>query len=391
MSVTENRQRIQTIAEAFAEKFLEPVAAELDRSGNFPRAIFAQLARKQLLALPVARHAGFVAHVETLRTLSHACPAAASIVNHHALAAYAVFKWGSAAQKTLHLARLAEGEQLGALAFPDSGAEALTGAGGGTLNGKASFVRNAGVADVYICFATITGPAALGPVAFIAEGRTAGISVGPRYRTMGLRGCPVADVTFRNVALDPACILGSAEDGPAILSTLLAAKALGTAAQTVGIGQTAARQAAASAERRVQFGHPIATLQPILAMLEDITTDLHLAWLGILHAAQCFEDGVPFIAEAERAQSFLGRVGQQFLIDAIQIEGGLGISETPPPHHTGAIPLARMFRDMAGTTLCDTPVRAWGLNHSNQGQGSFATVARDAPFWRDDPPLMHSP
>jgi alkylation response protein AidB-like acyl-CoA dehydrogenase len=54
-------------------------------------------------------------------------------------------------------------------------------------------------------------------------------------------------------------------------------------------------------------------------------------------------------------KSFLGRVGAKMLIDAIQVEGGMGISETVPKHIPLSLPLARMFRDIAGTTLLDAP------------------------------------
>ncbi len=33
----------------------------------------------------------------------------------------------------------------------------------------------------------------------------------------------------------------------------------------------------------------------------------------------------------------------------------MGICETAPPHFKGTLPLARMFRDIAGITLCDAP------------------------------------
>jgi alkylation response protein AidB-like acyl-CoA dehydrogenase len=79
--------KTQTSAAAFADEFLEPIAADLDKTGNFPRPLLAELARQQLLALPTEKSAGFTAHVETLQTLSQACPAVASILNNHALAA----------------------------------------------------------------------------------------------------------------------------------------------------------------------------------------------------------------------------------------------------------------------------------------------------------------
>jgi butyryl-CoA dehydrogenase len=363
-SLTENLQRIRASAVAFADEFLEPIAADLDRSGNFPQALVAELARQQLLTLPAAGHAGFVAHVETLETLSQACPAVASFLNNHALAAYAIFKWGSDAQKSAHLSELGEGEKLGALALNESGpalgigADALMGVLSGgklTLNGRKVFVRNAGVADVYVGFASVGGPGAPSVTGFIVDAKTPGISVGASHFTMGLRGCPVADVIFKNVMLDEASLLGTSKDGPAMLAELLSALALGDAAQTVGIGKAAARHAAAAARHRIQFGHPIATLQAIQQLLAEIAADAHLAWLGVRHAAQLTDDGAPFAVEAAMVKSFLGRFGQKILIDAIQIEGGMGICEVAPPHFEGTLPLARLFRDMAGTTLLDAP------------------------------------
>ena len=63
----------------------------------------------------------------------------------------------------------------------------------------------------------------------------------------------------------------------------------------------------------------------------------------------------PFGVEASMVKSFLGRFGQKLLTDAIQVEGGMGICEVVPPHFQGTLPLARLFRDMAGTTLLDAP------------------------------------
>jgi butyryl-CoA dehydrogenase len=363
-SVNGNLQRIQSRAAAFAEEFLEPIAADLDRTGKFPRALITELAKQELLTLPAVAQAGLVAHVETLRALSQSCPAVGTIVNSHALAAYAISKWGNAAQKSAYLGRLSAGEAIGALAIHESGPglglgpEALTGVianGKLTLNGTKTFIRNAGAANVYIGVAQTGAPGARAPVVFIADAKTPGISVGPAHPTMGLRGCPVADLVFNNVVLDVGSLLGTAETGLAILAELLSALGLGEAAQTAGIGTAAAKHAAAAAHRRVQFGHPIASLQAIQQLLAEIATDSHLAWLGTRHAAQLADNNAPFAVEAAMVQSFLGRFGQKILIDAIQVEGGLGICETTPPHFEGTLPLARLFRDIAGTTLLDAP------------------------------------
>ena len=90
-------------------------------------------------------------------------------------------------------------------------------------------------------------------------------------------------------------------------------------------------------------------------MPAEIASDAHLAWLGVRHAAGLIEKGLNFETEAAIVKSFLGRFGAKILVDAIQVEGGLGICETAPPHFPGALPLARLFRDLAGTTLLETP------------------------------------
>jgi alkylation response protein AidB-like acyl-CoA dehydrogenase len=80
-----------------------------------------------------------------------------------------------------------------------------------------------------------------------------------------------------------------------------------------------------------------------------------MAWIGVQHVARLIQDDAPFEAEAGMVQMFLGRVGARMLVDAIQIEGGMGICEVVPKHIPGTLPLARMFRDIAGTTLLDAP------------------------------------
>ncbi len=63
--------------------------------------------------------------------------------------------------------------------------------------------------------------------------------------------------------------------------------------------------------------------------------------------AQLLDKGEPFQSEAAMVKQFLGRFGSKMLIDTVQVEGGFGYSET--------MPLPRLFRDIAGTTLLDAP------------------------------------
>jgi butyryl-CoA dehydrogenase len=217
-------------------------------------------------------------------------------------------------------------------------------------------MRNAGVAEIVVAFATLAkAEGGTGLAAFVVEAGMPGMSVGPILETMGLNGCPVADLIFTGATVGEDALLHDAGAGAAIAERLGYLAAVAEAAQTVGIAQAASRHVAGYAGHRVQFHHPIAHQEAIQTMLAEMATDSHLAWHGVQHAARLIDEGSPFEVEAAMVKSFLARFGAKMLIDGCQIEGGLGISETVPKGVRENLPVARMFRDIAGTTLLDAP------------------------------------
>jgi alkylation response protein AidB-like acyl-CoA dehydrogenase len=368
--LTEAQSAIAQRAHEFADGYLEPIAIDLDRGVVFPKALVAQLAADKFLGLVLPEQsgvtgAGFVSHIELVQALSQSSAGVASIANSHALFAYALAHWGSEAQKTKYLPALAKGEKLGAVAIMENGPGPGLGpspllatreAGGYRLDGVKTFVRNAGAADVYLVLATIQwADDGNGLTGFIVEAGASGLTVGPRLETMGLKACPVAHLDFSKVFVAEADVMGTENCGSVIATQLLSVGSVAEAAQTVGIARAAVKHAADYASHRVQFRHPIARLQAIQTMLAEIVTDSHMAWLGVQHAARLIEEEAPFEPEAAMVKAFVGRIGSKMLVDAIQIEGGMGISEVVPKHISGSYPLARMFRDIAGTTLLDAP------------------------------------
>jgi alkylation response protein AidB-like acyl-CoA dehydrogenase len=357
-------------AAAFATDHLDGIAAELDHTGVYPKALVAMLAADGVLGLLLPEKwggadLGFTTYVEVVQSLSRACPAIVSILNHHALAAGAIAQWGDDAQKARTLPALAKGDCLASFALGEAGPAIGIGPdpliatrkdGVFKLTGTKSFVRNAGVADRYVVFATLAEPVgAHALAAFIVDAGSPGMTVGPRLETMGLNGCPVADLIFRGATVSEDAVLHDLSAGTAIAEQLLYLGAVMEGAQTVGIAQAAAAHAAGYAKHRVQFHHPIAHQEAIQTMLAEMATDSHLAWLGVQRAAHLIDRGAPFEVEAAMVKAFLARFGSKMLIDGCQVEGGLGISESAPKGIRESLPLARLFRDIAGTTLLDAP------------------------------------
>ena len=164
--LTEDQQLIQKNARDFAKQYLEPLAVQLDKTGEFPAEVVKKMASHDFLGwfLPAefgGAEVGYVSYVLGVEELSRASAAVASIVVNHSSAAYAINRWGTAEQKKKYLPALAKGEKLGAVAMSDpgpamgQGPEAVIATqqdDGYVLNGRKSYVANAGVADLYVVF-----------------------------------------------------------------------------------------------------------------------------------------------------------------------------------------------------------------------------------------------
>jgi butyryl-CoA dehydrogenase len=360
--LTEEQRLIGQSASEFAKESLDTIAVDLDRTGNFPKAEIEALAGYDFLGLLLTAEAGgaeagFISYVTVVEIIARSCPAVASIVNNHVLAAYAIQKWGSKEQKQQYLPAFAKGELLGTVAACESGPAGIPNPGtlvatrqgdGFVLKGTKNFVKSAGEAGVYVVFATTdltTKP--IGITAFIVDARTPGLKVGAKQDTMGLRGCPVADLDFDNVFVPESTVLGLANEGAAIVGETLAVASVAEAAQTVGIVQAALEHAAAYSKQRIQFGKPIGSFQAIQSLLANVAANCYAARLAVFDAAAAIEQGEPFLAEAAMVKLLAIHLGQKSLIDVIQVEGGYGYSEE--------MPLARLYRDVAGTTVRDSP------------------------------------
>ncbi len=362
--LTEEQQLIQQNAREFARDYLGSITVQLDKSGEYPAEAVQRMAELGFLGFCLPEEyggaaVGYMGYVLAVEELSKVSAAVASILIEHAsLAAYAINRWGTAAQKQAYLPALAQGEKLGAFALNESGpavgigpeAVIATRQGDGyVLKGRKSYVGNAGVAGVYVVFAC-TDPklGAKSLTAFLVDAKKAGLSIGPNKGKMGLRGCPLADLVFENVLVSDADVLGGLNAGQAIAAEAVAVAGVAEAAQAVAITQAAVEHGAKYANQRVQFGRPIGSFQAIQTMLAEVATNCHVARLAVYDAAALIEQGKPFAVEAAMVKLFTARIGQKSLVDIVQVEGGYGYSEE--------MPVARLFREISGVTILEGPM-----------------------------------
>ena len=201
------------------------------------------------------------------------------------------------ALKEQYLPRLASGELTGAMVLtePDAGSDLQSvktrawqdADGNWFVSGVKRFITN-GCGDVLVVLAR-TEPA-------IADGRGLScllVEKGPRVKVrrledkLGIHGSPTCEIFFDDA---PAKLIGQRQRGLiTYVMALMNAARLGIAAQSLGIGEAALREARAYAASRRQFGVTIDTFPAIRELLADLSLDLQAARALTYFAAVCVD------------------------------------------------------------------------------------------------------
>ena len=117
----------------FARDRVAPLAAEIDSTNEFPRALWKELGDLGLLGITVEHdyggsELGYLAHVIAMEEISRASGSIGlSYGAHSNLCVNQLRRWGDDEQKTRFLPKLVTGEYLGALAMsePEAGSDVM--------------------------------------------------------------------------------------------------------------------------------------------------------------------------------------------------------------------------------------------------------------------------
>lgn len=192
------------------------------------------------------------------------------------------------------------------------------------LNGVKRYVPLAREAEMILVYANEEGVTQ----GFLVPGETAGLSIGPRDKLMGVRSLATYQVTLKDCRISAENRLGGAQgcDFGRILNH--SRVALGAAA--VGVARSGFEYAAEYAKQRIQFGEPIAHRQSIAFMIADMAADIDAMRLMVWEAAWQLDQG----QDATRAVTVMKHYVDKTVISvadrALQILGGYGyIREYP--------------------------------------------------------------
>ncbi len=346
--LTDEQRQMRDMAHRFAEKEIRPIAAEYDEREEVPWDVVHRAIQSgfQSYFIPEKYGGGgisdMITHCLVDEELFWGCAAVGTILGGTSLCATPIILFGTEDQKFKYLSQLADGNnpKLGAFALtePSAGSDAaglMTQArrerGYYVLNGYKTFITNAGIADIYVVFATVdVSMGARGITAFIVEKESEGLVPGEKERKMGIRASHTATLAFEDMRIPVENRLGEEGEGFNIAMKTFEQTRTHIAIDAVGVARAAYEYALDYAQGRVQFGKPIIHHQAVAFKLADMATQIDAARLLTWRAADLANQGISCAKEASMAKAFAADVAMKVTTDAVQILGGYGYMRDYP-------------------------------------------------------------
>ena len=356
---TEEQLMIQSMVRDLARTEFAPKAMERDKTKEFPADNLKKLGELGLMGMMVPPDYGgsgadTVSYVLALAEVAYACASTAVVMSvHNSIVCESILRSGTEDQKKKYLPGLASGEVLGAFALtePNAGSDparqttkAVFEGDRYVLNGTKRFTttgKNAGL--VIVTAKTDETAYHKGISAFIVEGNTPGLTVGPLEDKMGLRASDTVDLIFEDCQIPAENRLGNEGDGFFIAMTGLDGGRIGIAAQSVGVAQAAFDASVHYTQEREQFGQSISKFQGLRWIVADMATEIEAARLMMLSAAAMKDNGENFTLQASMAKLFASEMVNRITAKAVQLHGGYGF--------TKEYPVERFYRDARVFTI----------------------------------------
>jgi alkylation response protein AidB-like acyl-CoA dehydrogenase len=294
---------------------------------------------------------------------------------HSEIVAPYLLHYGTEAQKSHYLPKLASGEMIGAIAMsePAAGSD-LQGIkataikqpdGSYLLNGSKTFITNGWHADLVIVVAK-TNPTAggKGTSLLLVERGMAGFSVGKRLKKLGLKAQDTSELFFDNVRVPADNLLGGAameNKGFICLMEQLPWERLQIAITAVAAAQAAIDWTVAYVKDRKVFGQAVSSFQNTRFKLAEMQTEVQIAQVFVDKCTELVLTDKLDTANASMAKYWCSDLQCKVMDECVQLFGGYGYMWEYPI--TRAFADARVQRIYGGTNeiMKEVITRSMGL------------------------------
>ena len=250
-----------------------------------------------------------------------------------ALVTVAILDAGSDAQKAEYLPRIAAGDLIATAAILEPysrldangiSLEASASGDGYTLNGTKMFVENAHAADYLLVAARTGGSGEDGITLLLVDAQSNGVSV-DKLKTIATDN--QCEVTFNNVSVPAANVLGEAGNGWSHLRLLRQKGAALRCCQMVGALQEVLDMTVEYVKNRVQFGRPIGSFQAIQHYCANMATDVDGSRFITYQAIWRLGEGLSSNLEVSSAKAWVSDSAQRVAATAHQCHGAIGFTQ----------------------------------------------------------------
>lgn len=375
----EDIEALRDLVRRFAQEKIAPIAAEIDRSNQFPMHLWKELGALGLLGITAdpdfgGSGMGYLAHVIAVEEISRASASVGlSYGAHSNLCVNQINRWATPAQKEKYLPALCSGEKVGALAMSESGAgsdvvslklRAEKRNDRYVLNGSKMWITNGPDAETLVVYAK-TDPErkSRGITAFIVEKKMAGFSTAQKLDKLGMRGSNTGELVFENVEVPYDNVLHEEGRGVEVLMSGLDYERTVLAGGPIGLMAACLDVAIPYVHERKQFGQPIGEFQLVQGKLADMYSTMNAARAYVYAVAAACDRGQTTRKDAAGCVLFAAEKATLMALDAIQLLGGNG--------YTNDYPTGRLLRDAklyeigAGTS----EIRRWLIGREIMAEG----------------------
>jgi len=363
--LSEELELLRDTVRRFAEQELAPLAEEIDRSNEFPQAMWQKLGELGLLGITIP-HAyggsemGYLAHVVAVEEISRASGSVGlSYGANSNLCMDNLYRNANQAQRQKYLPRMCSGEWVGALAMSEAGAGSdVVGSMGckaelkgdvWVANGSKMWITNGPEAQVLVVYMRTAGKEAgsRSMTAFIIEKGMPGFSTAQKMDKLGMRGSNTCELLFENCEIPAENVLGEVNQGVKVLMSGLNSERMVLSGGPLGLMQAALDITLPYLRERKQFDRPIGSFGMMQGKLADMYTALQSSRAYTYQVAADFDRGIRSRIDSAACLLQASRSAVDVALEAIQSLGGNGyINEYP----TGRILRdAKLYEIGAGT------------------------------------------
>ena len=336
--LSEEERLVSRAAHAFCQAHLMPRILDAHRHENFDREIMREFGEHGFLGATIPEHYGgagmsYVCYGLIAREVERVDSGYRSAMSvQSSLVMHPIYAYGTEAQRTKYLPKLARGEWVGCfgLTEPDHGSDpgamttvAKTVKGGYQLNGSKMWISNSPIADVFVIWAKTDDGVIRG---FILEKHMSGLSAPKIEGKFSLRASITGEIVMQDVFVPEDSLLPGVSGLRGPFGCLNRAR-YGIAWGAMGAAEFCWHAARTYTLERNQFGRPLAANQLIQKKLADMQTEIALGYQAALAVGRMIDAGTG----APEAISLIKRNNCGKALDIARVardmHGGNGISD----------------------------------------------------------------